>query len=125
MSLLFDCSPQRTRKGGATGLPPTGPAAEIKKQLDASRRVSAPRAVAKPGAKPGRRLKPIMQIQKKASDQGRWVPTAKIIAKCREHGIANAAKAKSGHGSQGVLRQSKAARKAARELKKLQKLGLA
>ncbi len=122
LSLLIDCSPHRTRTG-ATGLPPTGPAAEIKRQLDGIRRSIAPRAVAKLGGPAG--LKPIKQIQKKAETQGRHVRSAEAIAKCREQATANIAKVKSGHGSPGALRTSKAARKAARELKKLQKLGLA
>jgi hypothetical protein len=69
-------------------------------------------------------LQPIKKLQKKAERQGRHVPSAKTITKARRLTAVANAKAKSGHGSPGVLRTSKAARRAAKELKKLKKLGL-
>ncbi len=117
MSLLVDCSPHRTRtQGGPAGLPPTGPTAEIKGQLTAIRKCIAPMALAKLGRPAG--LQPIKQIQKKARVQGREVPSAKTITKARRLTAVANAKAKSGHGSPSVLRGSKAARRAARKLKR-------
>ncbi len=120
LSLLFDCSPHRTRKGAS--LPPTGPADVIKRQLNDIRKRIAPRAVAKLGRPAG--LQPIQQIHEKARVQGKELQPAKTIVKARRRAAVTNAKAKSGHGSPGVLKTSKAARRAARELKKLQKLGL-
>jgi hypothetical protein len=114
LSLLFDCSPHRTRKG--VSLPPTGPAAVIKSQLINIRKSIAPRAMAKLRRPAG--LQPIQQIHEKARVQGKELQPAKTIVKARRRATVAYAKAKSGHGSPGVLKASKAARKAARELKK-------